>query len=99
MNIINKILAVYEAGRKVDMKQIMKHELIPVPVSISLYGTSSINGQAFVVALEKPQECPIFKDLADVFVDMVHNKGKHFERQDTNFQPSQDNKADIVLCV
>ena len=86
-NITNNILAVYEAGRKVDMKQIMKHELIPVSVSISQHGTSSIiiNGQALVVAFQKPQECHTFEDLADVFVNTVHNKGKHFERQDITF--------------
>ena len=69
------------------MKQIMKHELIPVSLSIYLHGTSSIiiNGQALVVALEKPQECHTFEDLADVFVNTVQNKGKHFERQDITF--------------
>ena len=84
-NIMNKILAVYEADRKVDMKQTMKHEWIPVSVSISLHGKSSIiiNGQ--VVAFQKPQECHTFEDLADVFVNTVHNKGKHFERQDITF--------------
>ena len=84
---MNKILAVYKAGRKVDMKQIMNHELIPVLVFISLHGTSSIiiNGQSLVVALEKHQECHTFEDLADVFVNTVQNKRKHFERQDITF--------------
>ena len=72
-NIMDKILAVYEAGRKVNMKQIMKHELIPVSVSISLHGTSSIiiNGQALVVAFQKPQECHTFEDLADVSTQYI----------------------------
>ena len=76
---MNKILAVYEAGRKVNMKQIITHELILVSVSISLHSTSSIinNGQALVVAFQKPQECHTFEDLADVFVNTVHNKGQN----------------------
>ena len=94
-NVLRRQITSYEAGRSVDLSSVLKHELLPVPLSlakmngtlrtgnkselanvvtediycpetIQLHATSSflsIDGQALVVALGKPDAAVTFGDL------------------------------------
>ena len=39
-NILQRLVTSYEAGRSVDLPAILKHELIPVPVSRTEWSTA-----------------------------------------------------------
>jgi hypothetical protein len=39
-NILQRLILAYKAGREVDLRQILKHELLTVPISIASIDTS-----------------------------------------------------------
>ena len=111
----------YHAGRSVDLKQILLHELLNVPISIAqtngvlrsgnkailqtvlkkdtecpphvILKKSScliIDGQATVMALEKPDAAITFGDYADQFVVHVLKTANAFDRVDVVFDRYQE---------
>ena len=121
-NVLRRLITSYEAGRSVDLSSVLKHELVPVPISlaemnvtlrtgnrselanvvteyidspetIQLYATSSlitIDGQALVVALGKPDAGVTFGDLADTYVTTVLKAGSKYHRIDVVFDRYRD---------
>ncbi len=49
-NVLHRLITAYEAGRKVNMQDILKHELMPVPVSIAETNQTLRSGNKSVLA-------------------------------------------------
>ena len=59
-NVIYRLITAYEAGREVNMQDILKHELMPVPVSITETDQTLRSGNKSVLAeaLTSKITCP-----------------------------------------
>jgi hypothetical protein len=59
-NVLHRLITAYEAGREVNMQDILKHELMPVPVSIVETNQTLRSGNKSVLAevLTKEVTCP-----------------------------------------
>ena len=111
-NVLQRLIIWYEAGRPVDLPSVLKHELLPMPLSIAemndtlrtgnksvlvnvitagincpeaieLHEASSCNiidGQAFVVALGKPDNASTFGHLTDTYFSTVLKASSKYQR-------------------
>ncbi|MES9880098.1 MAG: hypothetical protein ABW185_04375 [Sedimenticola sp.] len=59
-NILQRLITAYQAGRKVDLDEILQHELMPVPVAIASTNGSLRTGNKSVLAdvMTKNVTCP-----------------------------------------
>ena len=48
-SVLHQMITVYEAGRQVDLRSIMMHELIPVPVSLAEMNGSLRTGNKYIL--------------------------------------------------
>ena len=49
-NVLQRLIIAYEAGRKVDFQNVLKYELMPVPVTLAEMNGTLRNGQKSVFA-------------------------------------------------
>ncbi|KAK4327101.1 hypothetical protein Pmani_002413 [Petrolisthes manimaculis] len=60
-SLLQRLIIVYEGGRKVDLEEILQHELLPVPISLAEMNGNLRTGQKSLLAdeLVKGIDCPI----------------------------------------
>lgn len=72
-SILQRLVVAYEAGRKIDLKSILKHELLPVPLSLAEMNgcLRSPDKSVLIKLLTEKLECPVSLALEKVSSTLI----------------------------